>query len=126
MFPSMSENQIVIVGAGVIGLSIAHQLLLTLQKYNGKNSGLKVVVLEKHFPLDFPLSHEYTSPWEGAHFRYFFHRPESYASEKREYAYTRATYKYFMQLVRKSPESTLKFMKGVDWLEDPTSEHANL
>lgn len=116
----MSSDHVVVVGGGVIGLTIAHQLLQSTLKPK------ELTIISQHFPRDVPISHEYTSPWAGAHFRPFPHRPELYESDKRESAYTRETYKYFKKLVKAFPESTIEFMKGIDYLEEPTPEYANL
>lgn len=47
-----AQQQVVVVGAGVIGLTCALHLV---------NKGHKVLVVAKHFPGD--LNIEYTSPW---------------------------------------------------------------
>lgn len=117
-------DSVVIVGSGVIGLTIAHQLLLDIQcsEYRLK----KLTFISRNYPNDEPLSHEYTSPWAGAHFRPFPHRPETYESDKRESAYTRVTYRFFQKYAAEHPESTIEFTKGVDWLEKPTPEYMGL
>lgn len=121
----MSQDHIVIAGAGVIGLTIAHQLLLQLQQ-RSKCSTKKLTIISQHFPSDEPLTHEYTSAWAGAHFRPFPHRKETYESDKRESAYTRVTYEFFKKFAREHPESTIEFMKGIDWVEAPTAEYTSL
>lgn len=120
----MSDN-VVVAGAGVIGLTIAWQLLLDIQ--NGSYSSLRSLsIVARNFPKDEPLTHEYTSPWAGAHFRPFPHRPETYDSDLRESGYTRVTYKFFQEYAKQHPESTIEFMKGYDWLQEPTTEYLNL
>lgn len=120
---SSQGEHLVIVGAGIIGITIAHQLLLQDADENNFN---KITFVANHFPHDQPLSHDYTSPWAGAHFRPFPHKKDTYESDKRESGYTRVTYKFFQDLVKTHPESTIEFMMGVDWLEDPTPEYENL
>lgn len=111
----------VIVGSGVIGLSIAYQLLECAELRPEK-----LTIIAAHFPQDEPISHEFTSPWAGAHFRPFPHRPETYESDERESKYTRVTYNIFKRLAAEHPESTIQFMKGVDLLEDPPVEYKTL
>ncbi|QLQ79281.1 hypothetical protein HG537_0B06290 [Torulaspora globosa] len=118
-------DSVVIVGAGVIGLTIAHQLLLDIQcQSSGRLK--KLTFISRNYPNDKPLTHEYTSPWAGAHFRPFPHRQETYESDRRESGYTRVTYRFFQQYAAEHPESTIEFMKGVDWLENPSSEYLGL
>lgn len=119
------SDHVVIAGAGVIGLTIACQLLLEIQE-KSKPRLQSLTIMARNFPNDQPLTHEYTSPWAGAHFRPFPHRPESYESDVRESGYTRVTYKFFQEYAKQHPESTIEFMKGYDWLQEPTAEYLNL
>lgn len=98
--------EVTVVGAGVIGLTTA--LLLAEQNY-------KVKVVATHFPTD-GLNAQYTSPWAGAHFRPF---PSKNESEKRESYLTRATMEYFRGISERDPESSIRFVKGIEYLESP-------
>ncbi|CCD24296.1 FAD-dependent oxidoreductase NDAI_0C06370 [Naumovozyma dairenensis CBS 421] len=124
------EDNVCIVGAGVIGLTIGYQLLSKLSETttndkNKKKFKLKqLTIIASNFPKDSPISHHYTSPWAGAHFRPFPHRPETFQQDQRESNYTRITYGFFQELVKNHPESTIEFMKGVDWLENPPLEYS--
>lgn len=102
---SMSK-QITVVGAGVIGLSAA--LVLAEQ-------GFQVTVVAKNFPTD-ALTSEYTSPWAGAHFRPF---PSKSESESREMKLTRITQKHFKKLTKSEPESSVRFVEGIEYFEAP-------
>lgn len=110
-----------VVGAGVIGLTSALKLLES-------GSELKTLtILSEQFPQDLPVNHSYTSPWAGAHFRPFPHRDSDYESDKRESQYTRITFDYFKSkpsYVLK--EATVEFMKGIDWIEQPSAEYKRL
>lgn len=119
------SDHVVIAGAGVIGLTIAHQWLLEIQDKE-KSPKQKLTIIAKNFPRDEPLTSEYTSPWAGAHYRPFPHRPESYESDKRESSYTRVTHRFFEKFALQHPESTIEFVKGIDWLEDPSYEYLSL
>jgi glycine/D-amino acid oxidase-like deaminating enzyme len=98
-------SDIVVVGAGVIGLSCA----LTLSE-----AGHKVRVVAANFPTD-ALTSRYTSPWAGAHYRPF---PSHTEKDYEDAMLTRVTYEYFKQLAVEEPESTVKWLEGVDFLED--------
>lgn len=97
--------EVVVVGAGVIGLSCA----LTLSE-----AGHKVKVIASHFPAD-PLTAKYTSPWAGAHYRPF---PSHTEKEFEDSRLTRVTYEYFKKLSVEEPESTVRWIEGIDYLED--------
>ncbi|CUS25068.1 LAQU0S26e00298g1_1 [Lachancea quebecensis] len=110
--------ELVIAGSGVIGLSVAFELL--------QSPGLRparIHIIAQHFPGEEPISHEFTSPWAGAHFRPFPHRPESFSADKRESGYTRVTYRRMKSIAAEHPDSTVEFMRGVDYLEQPPCEY---
>lgn len=96
--------QVVVVGAGVIGLSCA----LTLSE-----AGHKVKVIAAHFPTD-PLNSRYTSPWAGAHYRPF---PSHTEKDHEDAMLTRVTYDYFKKVAVEEPGSSVKWIEGIDLLE---------
>lgn len=98
-------SQVVVVGAGVIGLSCA----LTLSE-----GGYKVKVVAANFPTD-PLNSKYTSSWAGAHYRPF---PSHTDKDYEDAMLTRVTYDYFKKLSVEEPESTVKWVQGVDFVEE--------
>lgn len=112
-------SHVVVAGAGVIGLTIAHQLLLQNSKIH------KVTIVAKNLPHDVPGC-EYTSLWAGAHFRPSPNKQEVPETDIRESNYTRVTQAFFEKFARLNPDSTIKFMKGVDWLEEPSKEYLTL
>lgn len=114
-------TNIVICGSGVIGLSVAYELLQTREL-----CPTTLHIISQHFPSDVPVSHEFTSPWAGAHFRPFPHRPQTYSSDKRESGYTRVTYQRIKTIAGRHPDATIEFMKGVDLLEEPSPEYDGL
>ncbi|CEP63517.1 FAD-dependent oxidoreductase LALA0_S08e04302g [Lachancea lanzarotensis] len=107
-----------IVGSGVIGLSVAYELLVS-DDLRPK----ELHIIAQHFPNETPISHEYTSAWAGAHFRPFPHRPSSFESDSRESRYTRTTYKRMKDISARFPESTVELMQGIDYLENPPREY---
>ena len=110
----MSNPKVVVVGAGVVGLSAAYILA---------QKGYKVVVISEYLPNDSYKAPEYTSLWAGAHFRPF---PSNSESDVRESNYTRETLKFFKKLSTEHPESTIQFVKGSDWVEAPSDGYKNL
>lgn len=111
------EDSVIVVGAGVIGLSIALAL-----KQNGYKD---VTVVAEYLPHPDAGGNSpyYTSTKAGAHFRPF---PSKSESDVRESEYTRVTYKFFKQLAGHHPESSIKFVRGYDWIDDPTPEYKSL
>ncbi|KAI5968359.1 hypothetical protein KGF57_000218 [Candida theae] len=107
--------QIVIVGAGILGLTTA----LTLsEKLTDEH---EIYVIAEYGPHDPRLNttmsnfHEYTSPWAGAHFRPF---PSANEQDKKEMKMTRDTLRYFTELAASHPESSIKFVDGIEYLQN--------
>lgn len=101
------SSPIVIVGAGVIGISTAFRIA-EIDPY------AKIVIISKDFPDTGLLNPYYTSSKAGAHFRPF---PSKSEIEYRDSKLTHATYKKFKLLARQHPESSIKLMTGIDYLE---------
>lgn len=110
-------SDIVIVGAGVLGLSAALAICESLHKTQ------KITIVAEYGPDLFDHSPNYTSAWAGAHFRPF---PSKNEHEAREAGYARATLRRFRALARVEPESLVKFMKGKEYLEDPDELYKKL
>ncbi|KAF3393794.1 hypothetical protein F1880_004779 [Penicillium rolfsii] len=91
--PNMSMNNIVVVGAGVTGLTTA--LLLS------KNSANKITVIAKHMPGDYDI--EYASPWAGASYMPFGKKDSDHAE------WERATWPALRDLAANYPESGIHF-----------------
>ncbi|KAK3336117.1 FAD dependent oxidoreductase [Cercophora scortea] len=119
-------KHIVVIGAGVIGLSSA---LLLLQSEESAN--YTVTLLARDFPAPFetidPLAHiNYTSPWGGAHNRWV--PPTASGEGTREHAFALATFARMRALADEAPGAAagITFMKGVEYLENPGAEYAAL
>ncbi|KAJ2904523.1 D-amino-acid oxidase [Zalerion maritima] len=127
---------IVVIGAGVTGLTCALQLLESSSAYS-------VTIIAKDFPAPFstidPVGQiDYTSPWGGAHNRFVpppappktsessSKAEEAEAEAKymwKEHDFSLATYSKMAQLVERFPEAGITFMKGVEYLEAPSANH---
>ncbi|KAM9906593.1 hypothetical protein OXX79_001473 [Metschnikowia pulcherrima] len=106
-------SSVIIVGAGVIGLSTA----LAIAEQGGSRS---ITVISEHSPELSTYPPEYTSPWAGAHFRPF---PSKDEYELKDYPLTRITFSKFKQLARDHPESSIQFVKGVEYFEAPDAKY---
>ncbi|XBW38278.1 hypothetical protein QEN19_003867 [Hanseniaspora menglaensis] len=129
---AMQEREIVVVGAGVIGLSVAYRLL---EDISNTKSGIKyyiTLISDKGPSTDFngnKYSPDYTSFFAGAHQRPF---PSDYTNEekltfqRRESIYTSDTFKYFCKKKwNLDTASTIKFVKGYDCITNPSNEYKN-
>ncbi|KAJ5159119.1 D-amino-acid oxidase [Penicillium coprophilum] len=104
----MSQGHVIIVGAGVIGLSIA----VKLSKY------MRITVIARELPGDSGI--DYASPWAGAHFRPI---PAKTEEERKEQAWMRHTYQEFEKIARDHPEAGVEFIPAVEYFDtaDATS-----
>ncbi|CAN8101067.1 unnamed protein product [Discula destructiva] len=114
-------SQIVVIGAGVIGLSSALEL---------QSAGHTVTLLAKDFPQPFGLIDakaqiNYTSPWGGAHNRWV--PPTSPGGhDVRDHQLALATFRRMNALAGTNPEAGITLMKGVEYLEAPGPEYKAL
>lgn len=100
-------KHIVVVGAGVAGLSTALALL---------DKGFKVTILAQWQPGDMHI--EYTSPWAGAHWRTMAPNSDKLLQE-----FDAATYRKFMQLSRMHPKETgIMIIPSTDYYDELTPE----
>ncbi|KAF7122583.1 hypothetical protein CNMCM5793_000608 [Aspergillus hiratsukae] len=110
----MSDETIVVIGAGVIGLSAA----LHIQQHLHPSQNILIVARE--FPNTTSLN--YASPWAGAHYRPV---PGSSAQAARENSQARRTYQYFKQLAAEDRASGVQLLDGEEHLEAPPPEYLN-
>lgn len=103
-------SEIVIVGAGVIGLSAALALVENSTKIPS------ITIVAQFDPQLFDFEPEYTSAWAGAHFRPF---PSKNEYEARDSQLARVTLRRFKELAINEPESLIQFIKGKEYFENP-------
>ncbi|KAI8644751.1 hypothetical protein BD408DRAFT_462051 [Parasitella parasitica] len=101
-----TENPVIVVGAGVIGLSVALQLKLKGYK--------KVTIVAKYIPGD--LCIEYTSPYAGAHWRSM-----APGSNKLLQKFDAVTYDRFMNLAHSSDNPGIMILPSYDYYDDASS-----
>lgn len=75
-----------------------------------------ITIIAEHDPESIPYSNNYTSPWAGAHFRPF---PSKNAAELKDYPLSRVTLERFKKLAKTNPESSIKFVKGIEYFGAP-------
>lgn len=103
-------NNIVVVGAGVIGLSTAILLQSNLPRRT------KITLLAAEFPIDQSPSADYASMWAGAHYRPI---PGSSAQLQDEARMAFRTAEIMKTIAREHPEAGIEEMKGIEYLEQP-------
>ncbi|KAI0126383.1 FAD dependent oxidoreductase-like protein [Xylariales sp. AK1849] len=110
---------VVVLGAGVIGLSSALRV---------QADGHEVTILARDFPgpfetIDPRLQINYTSPWGGAHNRWV---PPTNPSEEREHAMALKTFERMMALQTSNPEAGISLMPGIEYVEEPSPTYKAL
>ncbi|CAJ2500536.1 Uu.00g033890.m01.CDS01 [Anthostomella pinea] len=110
---------IVVIGAGVIGLSSALRIL---------SEGHAVTIIARDFPssfetIDATAQINFTSPWGGAHNRLV---PPSDPAAAREHRMALKTFAHMRALHARHPEAGITFMKGVEYIEAPDATYRAL
>ncbi|KAL4795830.1 hypothetical protein BDV19DRAFT_157637 [Aspergillus venezuelensis] len=105
------KETIVVVGAGVIGLSTALQLQSQLLPHQ------KILLVARDFPSTTSIN--YASPWAGAHYRPV---PGKSLQAEREESQARRTYAH-LRGEASIPESGVSWIEGVEHLENPPKEY---
>ncbi|KAK3330116.1 hypothetical protein B0H66DRAFT_542828 [Apodospora peruviana] len=118
---SSQKQHVVVIGAGVIGLSCALQL---------QKTGLSVTIVAEHFPspsetMDPEVYINYSSPWAGAHNRWV-PPTDSDPSSACQHAMAVATFAQMKALSLSSSPKGITFMKGIEYLESPPPEYLSL
>ncbi|KAJ5411463.1 uncharacterized protein N7487_005822 [Penicillium crustosum] len=108
----MSKETIVVIGAGVIGLSTA----LCIQQHLTPTQSILLVARE--FPSE--TSVNYASPWAGAHYRPV---PGSSPQALKEASQAQRTYEFLKRTAAAEPGAGIKFVEGVEHLEAPPPEY---
>ncbi|KAJ5690444.1 D-amino-acid oxidase [Penicillium macrosclerotiorum] len=103
---------IVVIGAGVVGLSVASCIQQHLQ------SSQSVLLVAREFPSDTSIN--YASPWAGAHYRPV---PGTSPQALREAMQAQRTYRYFQRIAADEPAAGVQTIPGVEHLEAPPPEY---
>ncbi|TVY32765.1 D-amino-acid oxidase, partial [Lachnellula cervina] len=111
----MSNETIVIIGAGVLGLSTALHLQETL------TPPPNLLLIAQYTPGDESI--DYATPWSGAHYRPI---PDSSPQGLFEASLAEKTYTHFKTYATAYPEAGIRFMPGIEMLENPPPAYVNL
>ncbi|KAK2736345.1 hypothetical protein FQN57_000795 [Myotisia sp. PD_48] len=108
----MTKQTIVVIGAGVIGLSSALTLIKRLS-----SSKYEILIVASHLPTD-PPHPSYASINAGAHFRPI---PGTTPQLKYEAQLAKITFNRFDRLVKENPHIGVRFMEGIDYVSGPAT-----
>ena len=107
--PSPREGPIIVIGAGVLGLSSA---ILLQSRYPDH----AIAIIAAEFPGDSTPSPDYASAWAGAHYRPI---PGSTQQLKFEAELARRTFRVMKTIAKETPEAGVQLLPGVEYLEKP-------
>ncbi|CAG9978562.1 unnamed protein product [Clonostachys byssicola] len=114
----MGIGAIIIVGAGVVALSTAYDLL-------AQHPATRVLIIAAELPTD-PASSwtaDYASMWAGAHYRPI---APSTPQLRAEFALAQNTHRMMKRIARDKPESGCGFMGAVEYMENPGERELQL
>lgn len=143
---SLTTRSIIIIGSGIIGLSVLCRLIEDIEKKKSTSICYKIHVVtridKKILSLKGDLDNvifdqDLASVYAGAHQRPF---PTEYASgnekltyQRRESLYTKETFDYFLNKLKNSKEwsyddyeTTIKFCRGYDLIDSSIEAYKNL
>jgi D-amino-acid oxidase len=121
IFPPSSNHKsstapILIIGAGVLGLSTAYVL-------QTQTPNRRLVIIASELPTDDFPTPDYASPWAGAHYR---PTPGSTPQLRSEAVLAKRTFEVMKQIAAEVPEAGVELMPGVEYLEDPPEANLEL
>ncbi|KAG0684139.1 hypothetical protein C6P40_003117 [Pichia californica] len=96
-------TKIVVVGAGIIGLTVAHELL--------KDESNQVTIIAQQFPTDFEFATPYTSPIAGANWCSFAELNDKFTQEIDKNSYLK-----FQELIKNVPQANVTARKDITYI----------
>ncbi|CEI60253.1 hypothetical protein FVEN_g6427 [Fusarium venenatum] len=122
--PKTAESTIVVIGAGIIGLTSALKIqqLIADSQFTDTTS---VLLVAKEWPTSIPgapIEHsaDYASMWAGAHVRPI---PASTPQLRREAKWVKTTVAELEKHRQSEPGVGIRRLPGIEYLEDPTAEY---
>ena len=110
------EEAIIVIGAGVLGLTTANILK---QRFPKK----QIVIVAAEFPSDANPSADYASMWAGAHYRPI---PTSSPQLRAESELGRRTFEVMRDIASNEPGAGVELMQGLEFLETPPDAYRDL
>ncbi|KAK5052523.1 hypothetical protein LTR84_002387 [Exophiala bonariae] len=113
---SRSIEPIIVIGAGVIGLSCATVL-------QSRYPQAVITIVAAEFPDSNVPSADYASAWAGAHYRPI---PQSTAQLRDEAQLAFRTMEVMRNIARNSPDAGVATMQGIEYVENPGDDVSGL
>lgn len=107
-----SQKPIIVIGAGVTGLSVATRL-------QSHHPTRQITIIAAETPTTTSPSVDYASMWAGAHYRPV---PGSSEQLKQEAQLAHRTAETMQQIASESPEAGVAFLEAIEYLEEPPAE----
>ncbi len=113
--PNDEHSPILVIGAGILGLSAA-----TLLQSRFPNRIIKLLAAELHSPSIDPTkelnSASYASAWAGAHYRPIFPSTPQLQAES---VLAQRTFEVMKKIAVEAPEAGVQLMQGIEYLDRP-------
>ncbi|KAI6750369.1 hypothetical protein HG530_014650 [Fusarium avenaceum] len=122
--PEATESTIVVIGAGIIGLTSALKIQQLVADSSSTQS-TSVLLVAKEWPTSIPgapITHsaDYASMWAGAHIRPI---PASTPQLRREAKWLKLTVVELEEHLQSEPGCGIRRLPGIEYLEDPPNEY---
>ncbi|KAG8670982.1 hypothetical protein FPOAC2_04287 [Fusarium poae] len=122
--PHTTESTIVVIGAGIIGLTSALKIQQLIAD-SPSAAPTSVLLAAKEWPTSIPgapIAHsaDYASMWAGAHVRPI---PASTPQLRREAKWVKATVAELEKHRQSEPGVGIRRLPGIEYLEDPSAEY---
>ena len=114
--PTTAPQTIVVIGAGVLGLTTSNLLL-------SAHPTKRIVVVTAELPTDEMPSTDYASAWAGAHYRPI---PASTPQLKQEAQFGYRGYEIMRRMTKDEPDAGVRMILGVEHFEVPSDAHLAL
>ncbi|KAF7561629.1 hypothetical protein G7046_g2520 [Stylonectria norvegica] len=119
------QSTIVVVGAGIIGLTVALKLQAALSSNQASKRPATVLLVSREWPTSIPgapVQHsvDYASMWAGAHVRPI---PASTPQLRREAKWLKHTVSELAQHLKSEPWAGIRQVPGIEYLEVPPLDY---
>ncbi|OKL55477.1 hypothetical protein UA08_09227 [Talaromyces atroroseus] len=123
MARNSNSSTVVVIGAGIIGLTIALKLQDLLSSKSAVNCS-RVLLVAREWPTTIPhassITLNYASMWAGAHVRPI---PGTTAQLRREAAWLKRTVQEFSRQLKAQPWTGISKTTGIEFIEAPNCDY---